>query len=249
MKKLVGFLLVLFFSFHFLSAPVLGLAPREETAVSFNWAGYVAAEGVFTGVSASWVIAAPQSSDTFGVDAAWVGIGGVSSHDLIQAGTQTIVDYNGNVFYEAFYEVLPDVSRPLDISVAEGDSVTVSVNQESPGQWLIFFKNNTSAETFSLSLAYDSSLSSAEWITEAPSGRRSLLPLNDFGKIQFKDAAAVKNGKITNIEESGARLISMANFAGELLTDVSSLGNDGASFTVSRTDKKVHVFRPRFLNF
>src|SRR5579862_7331722 len=61
---------------------------------SRNWAGYAAGGGSFTGVTATWTI--PQSSGS-GVDATWVGIGGLQTRDLIQAGTQGTVTRSGSV--------------------------------------------------------------------------------------------------------------------------------------------------------
>src|SRR5205823_11050596 len=53
---------------------------------SQNWAGYAATGGAYTGVSAAWTIPDIAFISSPGVDAAWVGIGGVRSRDLIQAG-------------------------------------------------------------------------------------------------------------------------------------------------------------------
>src|ERR1041385_7576167 len=57
------------------------LAAKNSTA-AYNWAGYVASGGTYTGVSGSWVV--PSVSDPTGesADATWVGIGGVGSDDL-----------------------------------------------------------------------------------------------------------------------------------------------------------------------
>src|SRR5690348_4888732 len=70
------------------------LQPADGAGTSSNWAGYVAEGGTYTGVSGAWHVPVPQDSAATSVaaDATWVGIGGVESHDLIQAGTQAIVE-------------------------------------------------------------------------------------------------------------------------------------------------------------
>src|SRR5207244_9005358 len=73
--------------------------PASSASRSSNWSGYVANGGSFTAVTATWVV--PQVSATStGADATWVGIGGLNSRDLIQAGTQASVG-GGSVTYEA----------------------------------------------------------------------------------------------------------------------------------------------------
>ena len=70
----------------------------------------------------------PQFSadGNFGIDAAWVGIGGVRGRDLIQAGTQQTVSGNGSTQYQAWIEMLPQSSRPVPLTVHAGDSVSVA---------------------------------------------------------------------------------------------------------------------------
>src|SRR5207248_2240361 len=55
-------------------------------AESQNWAGYAATAGAYTGVSATWTIPDVALISSRGVDAVWVGVGGLRSRDLIQAG-------------------------------------------------------------------------------------------------------------------------------------------------------------------
>src|SRR5438270_505776 len=103
--------------------------PASVTSSSSNWSGYAATGGTFTSVSATWTVPTVASTST-GADATWVGIGGLSSSDLIQAGTQAMVDGNG-VTYTSWIEMLPQSSRDVPLSVSAGDSVTVSITQQS----------------------------------------------------------------------------------------------------------------------
>lgn len=210
--------------------------PASNADISRNWSGYAASDGTYTGVSGTWTI--PQvefGNNAYGVDAAWVGIGGVNSHDLIQAGTQSTVDRNGQVEYSAFFETLPYPAQPLRMPVNAGDSVTVSLKEQSDGVWDISFKNNTTGQRTSFTRAYNSSLSSAEWIEEAPSSIRRVMPLADFGTITFTNATAIENNQAVNLAQADAQPMHMGVY-GQVLAMASVLGNDGASFSVTRTD-------------
>lgn len=215
--------------------PVPGVPDNQDT--SHNWAGYAATGGTFTAVSATWTVPQASNDSSFGVDATWVGIGGVQSRDLIQAGTQQTVNANGRVQYQAWLELLPRASRPVQLPVHAGDSVSVALTEQAPDSWQIAFTNNTTGRTYSTSVPYASSHSSAEWVEEAPSaGGRGLLPLDNFGSIQFNGASTVKDGQTLSIAAANAQAITMVGGALQALAVPSQLGADGASFSVDRTD-------------
>ena len=89
------------------------------------------------------MIPTPTSTTTnTAADATWVGIGGVSSTDLIQAGTQAVVE-NGTVTYEAWYELLPQFQQVVPLTVHGGDTVSVSLSQTSTNDWQISFTDST----------------------------------------------------------------------------------------------------------
>jgi hypothetical protein len=216
---------------------------------SYNWSGYVAEGGYYTTVSGTWTVPEVQDTDmVLGADAAWVGIGGVETDDLIQAGTQTIVQ-NGEVYYEAWYEKLPAASVPVPLRVRPGDTVTVSVAESRPGYWHISFVNHTTGRSHSFTTRYHSSHSSAEWVQEMPSlaAHRGggFIPLTDFGSIVFTGARAVADGVSMTPEEAGAKPLAMFSLEGDALALPSVLGVDGASFSVVRTDAAVIATRER----
>lgn len=216
------------------TAPAPSIQPSPlSIGQSHNWSGYAATGGTYTAVSGTWKV--PQVAATsVGSDATWVGIGGVTSHDLIQAGTEAMVPYAGNVQYEAWIELLPSSSHTVPLVVSPGDSITVTLTQQSAGNWLVAFKNNTTGKTFQTTEQYTSSLSSAEWVEEAPSGGRRVLPLDQFGSVQFSAGSTVKNGTTDSIAKAGAIAITMADRYGQPVARPSALGTDGASFSVSR---------------
>jgi hypothetical protein len=218
----------------------------DDQNTSHNWSGYAATGGTYTQVSGTWTVPQFNADNPGGIDAAWVGIGGVRSRDLIQAGTQQTVSGGGRTQYEAWIEVLPRASRPVPLQVHGGDSVTVDIAEQSSDQWLIEFTNNTTGQTYNTIQPYTSSHSSAEWVEEAPSGGRGggVLPLDNFGSVPFSNGSTTRNGQSMSIQAAGARAITMIGNGNQQLAVPSALGADGASFTVSRTDAPVNTAGP-----
>jgi len=209
--------------------------PATVTSSSSNWSGYAANGGNFTAVTATWTVPTVSATSS-GADATWVGIGGLTSNDLLQAGTQAMVDGSGTVEYSAWIEMLPQSSRNVPLTVTAGDSVTVTITQQSGTDWLISMKNNTTKGTYSVTVQYDSSNSSAEWVQEAPSIGRGLVSLDQFGVVQFSGASAVRDGKSMSAAALGAKAITMINGRGQAIAQPSTIAADGSSFTIARTD-------------
>jgi hypothetical protein len=217
------------------SQPTAPVVPAGN-GQSRNWSGYTATGGKFTAVSGTWTVPDVTSSTAPGTDAAWVGIGGVNSHDLIQAGTQESSTGSGHSQYQAWVEMLPQYSQPVPLAVHPGDSVSVSIAQQSGSNWKIDFTNNTTGSKYSDAVQYDSSLSSAEWVEEAPSsGRGSVLPLDNFGTVTFSSTTAIENGKTVNLSQANARPITMINGGGQALVTTSKPSGNGDGFSVTRT--------------
>jgi len=202
---------------------------------SNNWAGYVVTGGTFTSVSGSWIVPQVNATGT-SADATWVGIGGTSgNHNLIQAGTQALVNNIGQVSYQAWYEMLPANSQKIPLTINPGDSITASIVQQSANQWTISLSDSTTGQNYQTTVTYTASLSSAEWIEEMPVRGRSFIPLDIFGSVQFSALSAVKDGTALTPAQADAHSIVMANYLGQALAQPSALGSDGASFTVTRT--------------
>jgi len=125
------------FAYAQTTAPENAIDPSN----SRNWAGYVAQNGRYTSVSGSWKVTSPSAS-TDGSDAEWVGIGGVNSRDLLQTGTQAIIQ-NGQIQYSAWYEGLPGLEHVIPMDISGGDSVSASIVETSPGEWHIHMHNAT----------------------------------------------------------------------------------------------------------
>lgn len=212
------------------------LPKASQSDSSRNWAGYSATNGTYTGVSGTWTIPhiQPTRSGQDEADATWVGIGGLSTRDLIQAGTQSSTDASGHVEYEVFYETLPQASQSINLPVSVGDTIHVDLTKKSDSLWSATIQNLSSGKSVSLTIPYNSSYSSAEWIEEAPSTDRRVLPLDDFGTITMTHATAIKDGTTVTAAQANATALSIKGFGNDTLAEASILDRDGASFTVSR---------------
>jgi len=203
---------------------------------SSNWSGYASAGTSFTAINGSWVVP-PQTASAVGLagDAAWIGIGGITSSDLIQIGVQTF-NNNGQIKHEAFYETLPQTAQTVTMTINTGDSVSASLNEQLINTWYLSIRDNTNGQHFETTLSYNSTNSSAEWIEEMPSNSNStFIPLDNFGVKQFSGGSVLKSGGSYTIDQLGARLITMTNGNNQPLVAVSSLASDGESFSVTRT--------------
>jgi len=209
---------------------------NANSSSALNWAGYVATGGTYTSVSGSWNVPTIADGAANVADATWVGIGGVTSTDLIQAGTEAIPDSRGNLVYQAWLETLPQDSRVVPLSISPGDTVSVSITEASPGTWDVSFYDSTTGKNYETNVRYDSSLSSADWVEEMPVEIGGTVGLDDFGTVNFTSGYAIKNGQAVTISGAGARALTMDNSSGEAVATPSALGAGGASFSISRTN-------------
>ncbi len=216
------------------STPI-AVVPTGST--SQNRSGYAVTGSGYTGITGTWAVPQPRVAGAPGVGATWVGIGGVTSHDLIQAGTQDVSLGAGQFQFQTWIEMLPAASQQVSLAVVPGDSITVSIEEQGAGSgmWQISMKNNTSNQSFQTSVQYTSTESSAEWVEEAPASSRGIPPLDNFGSVSFTNASATQNGQAVSLADLGARPITMVNANKEALAVPSRVGGDGSSFMVVRT--------------
>lgn len=222
------------------SSPASGSAtaaspPATTTGyTSANWSGYLAANGSFSAITGSWVV--PSVTGVSGVttaDSAWIGIGGVTSGDLIQVGTEDQVSPTGQVFNAAFYELLPDSAITIpSISVSAGDTMIASLKQTSLNQWTITITDQTNGQSFTLNTTYASSDSSAEWIEEDPSySFRRQVPFDNFHSISFSSGTTTLNENTITIPNSNAEPVTMLDRFGNPIATPSALTGSGFSVT------------------
>lgn len=212
----------------------------STTSISYtssNWSGYFSSTSTYkyTAVSGDWTEDTPTgngSSNSY--DATWIGVGGITTNDLIQVGINNTVSSTGQISTQAFYEMLPSPSVTVSgFKVSPGDSITASITETSTDMWSITLNDLTQNETFNKVVSYTSSLSSAEWIEEDPSSiKGGLLPLDNFGTVKFGKAFTIVNGTSSNLLQINANSVTMVNSSGKPEAVPSAIGNDGASFSV-----------------
>jgi Peptidase A4 family len=205
-------------SLAFLSAliAILSGAPMASatTAVSSNWAGYVAAPSAavgshFSSVSGSWV--APSATCLRGTEsysAIWVGLGGASegSKALEQVGTDADCSRLGKPVYSAWFELLPAEAVDVQLAVHPGDRLTASATVRAHDATLRLRDLTTGARFTTTRRTPHIDVSSADWIVEAPSvctvpGPCRAFALTDFGSVAFSSASATGGGHTGPIED------------------------------------------------
>jgi Peptidase A4 family len=164
---------------------------------SSNWSGYAAtgANGAFSSVSASWTeptatcsSSGRRSSDQYA--AFWVGLDGYSSDSVEQTGTDS--DCVGRTpSYYGWYEMYPANPVYFSNTVRPGDALSASVTFSGTETYTLVLKDSTEGWTQTIT-QNEAGLdrSSAEVITEAPSSNTGVLPLSDFGTVNYSGAEA-----------------------------------------------------------
>ena len=152
-----------------IDGPALVVTNPINAVHSQNWSGYDVNGGPFTYVSGTFTVPALIPATSFTIFGEWVGIDGVTSNTVLQAGIgEEFTPGNSGVDIYAWYELYPALPQPAPLDFKPGDQLTVSISQVSSGLWNIRMKNDTTGVSWSIQVNYTSALSSAEWIMEAP---------------------------------------------------------------------------------
>jgi hypothetical protein len=217
-----------------LLAPTSAAAqPAPQAQPSQNWSGYIGSNAYYSGVSAliQTPVAHGQQTTTSAV-ASWVGIGGTTSNDLIQAGVE--VDTSGPVAqYSAWIETLPQASRTVALQIGPGDWVFVDIHELAFDQWQVTIVDGQ--QVFQRQIQYASSHSSAEWIVEDPSAARGLVPLAMVTGANFANMMAIANGQPTAPAQLSPQIAILVGPNRQVEASPSPLGPDGNSFGVQAT--------------
>jgi hypothetical protein len=195
---------------------------------SANWSGYVVSAGNITGVSTTFVVPAAGLIPPGGFAATWTGIGGFKTSDLIQAGvgegSLPTLPVLGPQYF-AWYELLPGAEIPLTncvnrttnaataCTVTPGDAIAVNITLGlvTAGKWTISMIDATKNWSSTTTTAYSSTMSSAEWVLEAPQllGVQTLVA--NVGNVTFGNSTynvgggapqPISNGTPTQLDMS-----------------------------------------------
>ncbi len=132
-----------------------------------------------------------------------MGIDGYNSSTVEQIGTDLDTNASGKAVYYAWYEMYPSAPINLSMTINPGDQISAEVKYTGSNKFTLTLTDVTSHATFSTSQTLKSAkLSSAEWIAEAPSSSKGVLPLADFGTVSFSAASATISGKTGPIDNT-----------------------------------------------
>jgi peptidase A4-like protein len=173
-------------------AQALRHAPNHKltNSTSSNWSGYAATGSRFTSISASWTQPTAVCSGT-SYSSFWVGLDGDTSNTVEQTGSSADCSSAGVPSYYAWYEMYPKYPAGLSGTVKPGDSFAASVTTDGAGRFTLTIADSTEHWTFKTTQRLKSAaLASAEVIAEAPSSRSGVLPLTNFGTVNFSGSTA-----------------------------------------------------------
>jgi hypothetical protein len=235
-----------------LPALQIELAPRihwgrsDSKWLSTNWSGYAVtgSAGSVSDVNGSWKVPAivgscPTASQ---YSSFWVGIDGFSSNTVEQIGTDSDCQ-NGRAVYYAWYEFYPSPSYTISgFTVKPGDTISAEVKY-SNNRFTVSIVDGSKSYTTSATVR-SAQRSSGEWIAEAPSSSRGVLPLADFGTVYFGSdntkvtatcyATVAGATKAVGLFGSSVQEITMVTSSGKAVkAQPSSLSTDGTSFSVA----------------
>jgi hypothetical protein len=200
---------------------------RDRATESTNWSGYAAtgSNGAFTSVSSKWT--EPTATCTTSGDkyaAFWVGLDGYNSDSVEQTGTDS--DCVGKTpSYYGWYEMFPADPVYFTNVVEPGDLMKASVTFSGTETYTLVLRDLTRGWTKTITKNQAGlDRSSAEVITEAPSSDTGVLPLADFGTVDYTNAKA--NG--TSLASHSPTEIIMADNSGNQEDSTSAITSGGA---------------------
>ena len=162
--------------------PRLGL----NTNSSGNWFGYnqgTLEQGakLFNSIGGQWTVptATQHTPGQQESSSDWIGIGGgcidagctLTDATLIQTGTEQDVSASGSPSYYAWWELVPAPEFQItSMTVNPGDRMSASIAELVPDSevWTISIKDLTNGQSYSTTVPYPSTHTTAEWIEETP---------------------------------------------------------------------------------
>jgi Peptidase A4 family len=189
---------------------------------SNNWSGYNQGtleknDTLFNSITGNWVVptATQHKSGEAEDSSTWIGIGGgcidagctATDSTLIQTGTEQDVAANGKASYSAWWELVPAPSVTISgFAVHPGDTIHGDITEVvgDSDVWTITLKNVTTGASFSQTVPYPSTHTTAEWIEETPleigTSGTGLSAMPNLGTVTFTNATV--NGAAANLAAS-----------------------------------------------
>lgn len=202
---------------------------------SLNWSGYASSNSTFGDVKGSWTQPAATCNGKSTYSSFWVGLDGYNSSTVEQLGTEADCAHGRPVYY-AWWEMFPNVSHMIGVfTVTPGVTYTAEVRSDGGDDFTLTLSgggNNPFSLTTQLGL--DPSLSSAEWVAEAPSMCAKScheLPLTNFGTVHFSGASA--NGAAIDNAAWSFDPLTMVTGGGTVKAAPSGLDSTGSAFSVA----------------
>jgi hypothetical protein len=206
----------------------------NETHVSYssNWAGAVLVGSGYKSVTGTFVVPTPKkpsggSSSTTYSASAWVGIDGDTCQTAI---LQTGVDFNvqgSSVSYDAWYEWYPDYAYDFSgFSISAGNTIKVTATATSTSAGSVTITNESTGKTVTHSFSGESGKlceTNAEWIVEDFEENGSLVPLANFGTVEFTGASVTTTSGST-LDTTGAQILDIKQ-GNTVYTSVSASGS------------------------
>lgn len=214
---------------------------KFKAGTSTNWSGYAVETNLanpqnfaVSDVKGSWTVPSVSCTSTNTYSSAWVGIDGDSDNTVEQTGTEHDC-INGQPSYYAWFEMYPKPSFRINMPIAAGNNINAEVKFVGNNRFTLILANTSTGQTFTTTQKLNANRQSAEWIIEAPySG--GVLPLANFGTINFSNANTTLNGHSGSISDSAWQNdpITMVTSGGTTAKAApSTLSPDGTSFNVT----------------
>jgi Peptidase A4 family len=200
---------------------------KVTQSTSSNWSGYSAVNGHYTSVSANWTQPTANCTSATTYSSFWVGLDGDGSSTVEQTGTSADCS-SGSPRYYAWYEMYPKYPVNLSLTIRPGDSISGSVTTDGGGRFTLTIRDNSTGQGFTTQQRSNRArLASAEAIAEAPSSSSGVLPLTNFGTVNFS-ATTVNGQPIGNFNPDKIDMVS-----GSTTKAQTSALSGGTSFSVS----------------
>ncbi len=214
----------------------------NATAYSTNWSGYATYKSgaTFSDVKGTWTqpaVNCPSKKKQYA--SFWVGTDGYNSNTVQQIGTDSDCNGLNRPVYYAWYEMYPAYPVNLSMAIRPGDTISAEVSV-SGSTFTLSITDVTTGAAFSTQQTSTSAVNtSAEWVAEAPSMCSifscTVLPLANFGRVNFSGSYNTSNGHTGSISDaawSNDQIVMVTN-SGTVKAQPSALSPDGTAFSVT----------------